>query len=260
MMPRSAPSLVATCTATFGLHSSSSTVSSYSYFALGSALRSLTASSAELRPPIPLAAVPPVSGPMNPTLTLSFAAAGNGTSASTAAKATVDGTIVLIMATPPGWDIAGIVAHRRLGSKSNRLAFSRCDMRRPAARMFAMSPPMRFRLEFDRDNRNGEFRKRAPYLAAILLGGRTAHPNSAETRTESMAPFRSLLLLIRASLIGLLAGPACAQDWPAGRPLIMVIPFAAGGPTDVIGRVMAPAMSEVLHQQIVIENVGGAGG
>ena len=75
-----------------------------------------------------------------------------------------------------------------------------------------------------------------------------------------MAPFRSLFLLITTSLIGLLAGPACAQDWPAGRPLIMVIPFAAGGPTDVIGRVMAPAMSEVLHQQIVIENVGGAGG
>ena len=77
MMPRSAPALVATCTETFGLHSSSSTVSSYSYFALGSALRSLTASSAELRPPMPLADVPPVNGPMKATLTLSLATAGS---------------------------------------------------------------------------------------------------------------------------------------------------------------------------------------
>ena len=90
-MERSAPTLVATCTATFGLHSSSSTTSSYSYFAFGSALRSLTARSAELRPPRPLAAVPPVSGPMKPTLTLSFAAAGeaNNTAASAPANPAV---------------------------------------------------------------------------------------------------------------------------------------------------------------------------
>jgi tripartite-type tricarboxylate transporter receptor subunit TctC len=40
----------------------------------------------------------------------------------------------------------------------------------------------------------------------------------------------------------------------------MVIPFAAGGPTDVLGRVMAQRMGEVLGQQVVVENVGGAGG
>jgi tripartite-type tricarboxylate transporter receptor subunit TctC len=40
----------------------------------------------------------------------------------------------------------------------------------------------------------------------------------------------------------------------------MVIPFAAGGPTDVLGRVVAAKMSEILGQQIVIENIGGAGG
>src|ERR671931_618097 len=84
-MLRSVPNLVATCTATLGLHSSSSTASSYSYFAFGSALRSLTARSAELRPPMPLAAVPPVNGPMNPTLTLSLAAAVAADAASTAA-------------------------------------------------------------------------------------------------------------------------------------------------------------------------------
>ena len=52
---------------------------------------------------------------------------------------------------------------------------------------------------------------------------------------------------------------ALAQTYPA-KPLTMVIPFAAGGPTDVLGRVMAQRMGEVLGQQVVVENVGGAGG
>ena len=53
--------------------------------------------------------------------------------------------------------------------------------------------------------------------------------------------------------------PARAQDYPT-RPVTMIIPFAAGGPTDVLGRVIAARMSEVLGQQVVVENVGGAGG
>jgi tripartite-type tricarboxylate transporter receptor subunit TctC len=55
------------------------------------------------------------------------------------------------------------------------------------------------------------------------------------------------------------AGVAHAQDFPS-RPMTMIIPFAAGGPTDVLGRVVAARMSEVLGQQVVVENVGGAGG
>src|SRR4029077_21286506 len=88
MTESSAPALVAACTAVFGLHSSSSTVSSYSYFALGSALRSLTARSAELRPPRPFAATPPVSGPMKATFTLSLGQAGpaNASARSAAAR------------------------------------------------------------------------------------------------------------------------------------------------------------------------------
>jgi tripartite-type tricarboxylate transporter receptor subunit TctC len=54
-------------------------------------------------------------------------------------------------------------------------------------------------------------------------------------------------------------GTALAQTYPA-RPMTMVIPFAAGGPTDVLGRVMAHRMGEILGQQVVVENVGGAGG
>ena len=55
------------------------------------------------------------------------------------------------------------------------------------------------------------------------------------------------------------AGPAAAQSWPS-RPLTMVVPFAAGGGTDVLGRIVGRRLSEVLGQQVIIENVGGAGG
>jgi len=54
-------------------------------------------------------------------------------------------------------------------------------------------------------------------------------------------------------------GTASAQTYPS-RPVTMIIPFAAGGPTDVLGRVVAQRMSEILGQQVVVENVGGAGG
>jgi len=52
---------------------------------------------------------------------------------------------------------------------------------------------------------------------------------------------------------------ANAQKFP-DRSMTMIIPFAAGGPTDVLGRVVAGRMSEVLGQTVVVENVGGAGG
>ena len=56
-----------------------------------------------------------------------------------------------------------------------------------------------------------------------------------------------------------LATAAKAEDYPS-RPITMVVPFAAGGPTDVLGRVVADRMSQLLGQQVVVENVGGAGG
>ena len=64
-----------------------------------------------------------------------------------------------------------------------------------------------------------------------------------------------------AVLAALLAAtvPAAAQDFPT-KPMTMVIPFAAGGPTDVLGRVVAQRMGEILKQTVVVENVGGAGG
>src|SRR5262245_20795235 len=49
-------------------------------------------------------------------------------------------------------------------------------------------------------------------------------------------------------------------DGLTSRPLTMVVPFAAGGGTDVLGRIVGRRLSEVLGQQVIIENVGGAGG
>src|SRR5215469_1661827 len=56
-----------------------------------------------------------------------------------------------------------------------------------------------------------------------------------------------------------LSGTAMAQNFPT-HPMVMVIPFAAGGPQDVLGRIIGARMSEILGQQVIIENVGGAGG
>ncbi|HYE52522.1 MAG TPA: tripartite tricarboxylate transporter substrate binding protein BugD [Azospirillaceae bacterium] len=52
---------------------------------------------------------------------------------------------------------------------------------------------------------------------------------------------------------------ASAQDYPT-RPITMVVPFAAGGPTDTVARLVAQNMSQSLGQQVIVENVGGAGG
>jgi tripartite-type tricarboxylate transporter receptor subunit TctC len=52
---------------------------------------------------------------------------------------------------------------------------------------------------------------------------------------------------------------AFAQAYPA-RTVTLIVPFAAGGPTDTIGRLMAERMSKALGQTIVVENVAGAGG
>jgi tripartite-type tricarboxylate transporter receptor subunit TctC len=52
---------------------------------------------------------------------------------------------------------------------------------------------------------------------------------------------------------------AAAQDWPT-RPVTMVVPFAAGGAFDVMGRLFATRMSESLGQQVIVENIGAAAG
>jgi tripartite-type tricarboxylate transporter receptor subunit TctC len=74
---------------------------------------------------------------------------------------------------------------------------------------------------------------------------------------EIMQKTFSFITAFTIGLAGLTA--ASAQTYPS-RPITMIIPFAAGGPTDILGRLVGQKMGEVLGPQIVIENVGGAGG
>jgi tripartite-type tricarboxylate transporter receptor subunit TctC len=62
-----------------------------------------------------------------------------------------------------------------------------------------------------------------------------------------------------AVLLAVAPTPAAAQTYPT-RPITVVVPFPAGGPSDVVARIVAEHMGKVLGQTMVIENVGGAGG
>jgi len=70
---------------------------------------------------------------------------------------------------------------------------------------------------------------------------------------------RFRLPVLAAAAWAALAGVAAAQGYPS-RVVTLVVPFAAGGPSDAIGRLLAQSMSGTLKQQVVIENVAGAGG
>src|SRR6266849_9934623 len=74
-------------------------------------------------------------------------------------------------------------------------------------------------------------------------------------------PSTRAFVVIAAGLLAAAHGikPASAQDWPK-RSLTLVVPWAAGGGTDVMGRIMARRMSEILGQQVIVENIAGAGG
>ena len=67
------------------------------------------------------------------------------------------------------------------------------------------------------------------------------------------------LSLAAAAALAFSAGAADAQTYP-DRPITIIVPFSAGGPTDTVTRLVAEAMSGDLGQQVLVENVGGAGG
>jgi tripartite-type tricarboxylate transporter receptor subunit TctC len=76
-----------------------------------------------------------------------------------------------------------------------------------------------------------------------------------------MTKWRHVSVWTAVSIVALIgtAHSAAAQNWPA-RPVTMVVPFAAGSASDTLARILGARLSEVLGQQVIIENVGGAGG
>ncbi|MBS0455163.1 MAG: tripartite tricarboxylate transporter substrate binding protein [Proteobacteria bacterium] len=75
-----------------------------------------------------------------------------------------------------------------------------------------------------------------------------------------MTILRRALLAAACALPAFAASLAHAADWPAGKPISYVVPFTAGGSTDIVGRTLANKMSENLKQSVVIDNRPGQAG
>ena len=71
---------------------------------------------------------------------------------------------------------------------------------------------------------------------------------------------KAALGLLPVTMGGAALAQAPAAAWVAERPIRMIVPFVPGGSTDIAGRVLAEAMGRILHQSVLVENRGGAGG
>jgi len=82
---------------------------------------------------------------------------------------------------------------------------------------------------------------------------------SIRSRNDDFRSNAVKAVLAATLVLGLGANAAAAQSWPA-RPVTMVVPFAAGSASDTVARILGARLCEVLGQQVLIENIGGAGG
>ena len=77
---------------------------------------------------------------------------------------------------------------------------------------------------------------------------------------KAVAFCRLAAVVLAGAVVTSAASGAWAEDQYPSRPITMVVPFAAGGPTDILGRLIAQAIGPALGQQVVVEDVTGAGG
>src|SRR5262249_4359920 len=98
----------------------------------------------------------------------------------------------------------------------------------------------------------------SPDFADARSGLRLSRRSIGTTQAVMM---KHALLLVLAAVAAAMggAGPATAQAYPA-RPVTIIVPFTAGGTSDVFARIVGEHMARTLGQQLVIENVVGAGG
>jgi len=87
----------------------------------------------------------------------------------------------------------------------------------------------------------------------------TAGPGASSLARTAMHPLRSFTLAL-ACCCALLPLAAFAQPFPTKQPIKLVLPFSAGGLSDIVGRLTAQKVGEALGQAVVVENVAGAGG
>ena len=97
----------------------------------------------------------------------------------------------------------------------------------------------------------------------LRLPGASAVWRSVGSRAAAVAMAAGmatgLSIWLTAGLILTTSAPSYAQTFPS-KPVVLVVPFAAGGPTDVVARVLAQSMTKSLGQTVVVENTAGAGG
>src|SRR5262245_28257469 len=91
--------------------------------------------------------------------------------------------------------------------------------------------------------------------AACLAVENADLEGAADTKEGAM----KRLLAVLSTVLAVATTSALAQNYPT-RPVTIIVPFAAGGPTDIIARIVGEYFSKSLGQQFIVENVAGAGG